>query len=170
MPHRVEMNPQEKQPEKQKKQIGAEKGIQLLWTRLAVIQTLYSEHISDYPHIQHYAWLDEEQHQQVDEEFYHKLLNATHDYDDAIMVILAIALDKRKWQNMDIIYQRLLICGCAELMAGLNDTALIISIYCRICDSFYDDKMGKFTNGVLQNCAQQIAGQSKKIKTSDDSA
>ncbi len=143
----------------QKKQT---KGEQLLRTRLAVVQTLYSEQLSDKPHTQNYAWLDEEQHYAVDEDFYQKLLSEVHYHDVTIVPMVQIALANRKWQNMDITYQCLLRAACAELITGINDKALVISLYCRICDSFYDDKMGKFTNAVLENCATQIASQISK--------
>ncbi|MCH9853108.1 MAG: hypothetical protein K0U45_06345 [Alphaproteobacteria bacterium] len=142
------------------------KGEQLLRTRLAVVQTLYSEHLSDKPHIQNFAWLDEEQHYAVDEDFYQKLLGEVHYHDVAIMPMVQIALAKRQWRNMDILYQCLLRAACAELMAGINDKALVISLYCRICDAFYDDKMGQFTNAVLENCATQMSGKSADKPTS----
>ncbi len=132
------------------------KGEKLLRTRLAVVQTLYSEQLSDKPHTQSFAWLDEEQHYAVDEDFYQKLLGEVHYRDVTILPIVQTALANRQWRNMDIIYQCLLRAACAELMIGINDKALVISLYCRICDAFYDDKMGQFTNAVLENCAKQI--------------
>ncbi len=140
-----------------KKKIGAEQGKKLLVTRLAVIQTLYSELMSQHPHEQKVAWLDEEEFHAIDETFYHQLLQLSHKHYLQAVPIIKIALDKRQWENMDILYQRLLLCACAEMLSGTNDTSLVINLYCRLSDGFYEDAMGRFTNAVLQNCAKQIA-------------
>ncbi len=139
------------------KKIGGKQGNKLLLTRLAVIQTLYSEMLSDKPHEQKVAWLNEEQHQAIDEAFYRQLLELSQLHQQQAVPMIKIALDKRQWENMDVLYQRLLICACAEMIKGDNDSALVINLYCRLCDGFYDDAMGRFTNAVLQNCATQIA-------------
>ena len=141
--------------DKQRKQ-RAKRGNVWLATRLAVVQTLYSEQLSEQEHIQQVAWLNEQQHHHLDEGFYQKLLRATQDRPDAILAVIEKSLQDRKWQNLDIILQKILICAVAEIYHHFNDTALVISVYCSISDSFYDDNMGKFVNGVLQNCADQI--------------
>ncbi len=82
------------------------RGVTLLATRLAVVQTLYSNSISAQLNTQKFAWLDDEQYQEVDHEFYVKLINLVAEYDAAIMTILLPALQQRKWENIDLVLQK----------------------------------------------------------------